>query len=42
MKEIEYLKKEMTIAREEHEFDNMVHRKEMDELVDKMRKDGIL
>ncbi len=41
-KEIEYLKKEMTIAREEHEFDNMVHRKEMDDMVNKMRKDGIL
>ena len=42
LKEIEYLKKELTIAREEHEFDNMVHRKEMDDLVNKMRKDGIL
>ena len=42
VKEIEYLKKEMTIAREEHEFDNMVHRKEMEDLVYKMRKDGLL
>ena len=34
--------KEIDYHRYWNEFDNMVHRKEMDELVDKMRKDGIL
>jgi len=41
-KEIEELKADLARAKEDHQFDNLAHKKELDDMVNKMRKDGIL
>ena len=47
-KEIENLKADLARAKEDHQFDNLVHKREMEDLrqkldpVNRMRKDGVI